>query len=47
MNIEEGEGVIDRSSGYEVMLPLNIFKTKFSSLHVRFIKTVDGKYKTS
>ena len=39
-----GGGGADR---YEVMLPLKIFKTKFPSLLIRFIMTIDGKYKTS
>ena len=32
---------------YYIMLPLNIFKTKFPSLLIRFIMTFDGKYITS
>ena len=34
------------SSGYELMLPLKCFKTKFPSLPIRFITTIDSKYKT-
>ena len=41
-----GGDLTDLSSGYEVMLPLKIFKTKFPSLLIRII-TIDGKYKTS
>ena len=37
----------DRSSRYEDILILNIFITKFPSLLIRFIITIDGKYKTS
>ena len=40
-------GLIALSSGYRVMLPVNIFKTKFPSLLIRFIITADGKYNTS
>ena len=32
------------SSGYKVMLTLKIFQTKFSSLFIRCIMTIDGKY---
>ena len=39
------EGLTDISSGYEVMLPLKLSKTKFPSLLIRFIMTIDGKYK--
>ena len=37
----------DISTGYEVMLLVNIFKTKFPSLLIRLIMTTDSKYKTS
>ena len=42
-----GGGLTDRSSGYEVMFPLNILKTKFLSLLIRLIMQIDGKYKIS
>ena len=35
-----GEGLIDMSSGYKVMFPLKILKTKFPSLLIRFIMTM-------
>ena len=44
MNIGE---LTDLSSGYEIILPLNIFKTKLPSLLIKFIMTIDGKYKNS
>ena len=37
----------DLSSGYELILAVNIFKTKLPSLLIRYIMTDDGKYKTS
>ena len=37
----------DLSSGYDIMLPLNLLKTIFLSLLIRFIMIIDGKYKTS
>ena len=42
-----GVRLTDLSSGYEVMLPLNIFKTKFPSLLITFIMTTNAKYKNS
>ena len=41
-----GVGVTDILSGYEVMLPLNIFKIKVFFILIRLIMT-QGKYKTS
>ena len=40
-------GATNLSDGYDVMLSLNIFKTKFSSLLICFMMTIDGKYNTS
>ena len=37
-----GDGPTNISSAYKVMLPMNIFKTKFPSLGVRFIMTTDS-----
>ena len=42
-----GGGITDISSGYAVMFPLNIFKTIFPSLLIRFFLPIDVKYKTS
>ena len=33
--------------GYEVVLPLNIFKIKFPFILISFVMTIHGKYKTS
>ena len=43
VNIREGGegGLTDLSSGYKVILPLNIFKTNFPSLLIRSIMTID------
>ena len=41
-----GRGLTEHSRGYEIMLPLNIFNFFYFSLLVRFIMTVDDKYKT-
>ena len=40
-------GLTDISSEHEVMHHLKIFKTNFPSLLIRFIMTIDNKYKTS
>ena len=48
MNIAGGGGGLTYLlSGYAVVLPLKTFKTKFPSLLIRFIMTIDGKYHTS
>ena len=47
LTVGGGGGLTDLSSGYEVMLPLKISKTKFPSLLITFIMTFDGKHKTN
>ena len=44
-----GGELTDLSSGCDVMFPLESFKTKCPSLLrlLRFVMTIDGKYKTS
>ena len=42
-----GPGLTDLSNGYAAILHVKHFKTKFILLLIRFIMTIDGKYKTS
>ena len=39
--------VTNISSGYEVVLNLKFLKTKFAFQLIRFIMTIDGKYKSN
>ena len=38
-----GWGLTDFLNGYKDIFPLEVFKTKFASLLLRFIMTIDGK----
>ena len=38
---------VGADSRYEVMLSLKIVETKFPSILIRFIMTIDGEFKTS
>ena len=47
VSIGLGWGLTDVSNVYKELFPLEVLKTKFASLLIRFIMTIDGKCKIS